>query len=847
MQLPDLPIRAVLERLAECLRDGRGAVLVAPPGAGKTTVVPLGLLHEPWLAGLRLVMLEPRRLAARAAASRMARSLGERVGETVGYRIRGDTRTGPRTRIEVVTEGVLTRLLQSDPSLEGIGAVLFDEFHERSIHADLGLALALESRRLFREDLRLLVMSATLEAEPVAELLDGAPVVRAEGRSFPVETRYLDRPVDDPVAECVPAVLRALGDSDGDVLVFLPGVGEIRRVASRLEPRLEESVRLAPLFGTLAQGDQDAAIEASPPGRRKVVLATAIAQTSLTIEGVRVVVDSGLVRLARFDPGSGMTGLVTQRVTRDVAEQRRGRAGRVAPGVCHRLWTEGENRGLLAAQRPEILDADLAPLLLEVAAWGAAPGELSWLDEPPSEALEQARELLHGLDALDPQGSITLEGRRMATLAAHPRVAHLLLRARESGYAALACDLAALLGERDPIARHGEAPDADLRLRLELLRQALRGGGQPAPPMGHRLHRGGFHRVRQEARAWRRRLGVSEPGAPSEAVERVGELLALAYPDRVAQRRGEPAPGVDRVGYRLRNGRGAYLPGTDSLVRHPWLVVSDLDDRYGDARIFRAAPIEVEAVRTRFAASIERVEEVVWDAGRGRVVASRRERLGALELSSSALRHPDSARVAGALLQGVRGVGIESLPWTKATRQLRERLAFLHHADPEGWPDVSEAALLDGLESWLLPFVEGMRSLEDLRRLALDQVLWTHVGWERRTRLDELAPTHLEVPSGSRIPVDYSDAEAPALAVRLQEIFGWTRTPRIAGGRVAVTLRLLSPAQRPVQVTRDLESFWEAGYFEVKKDLKGRYPKHYWPEDPLTATPTRRVRPRDDG
>ncbi|NKB90416.1 MAG: ATP-dependent helicase HrpB [Acidobacteria bacterium] len=836
-----MPVSEVLGPLGGHLRERNSAVLVAPPGAGKTTVVPLALRDEDWLGGRKILVLEPRRLATRAAAARMAATLGERVGESVGYRIRQDTRVSPRTRIEVVTEGVLTRMLQSDPALDELGLIIFDEFHERSIHSDLGLALTLESQRLFRDDLRVLVMSATLDTGPVAGLLDDAPVVRAEGRQYPVETHYLDRRLDDPVAGTAARVRSAIRQTAGDVLVFLPGAGEIRRVAADLENELPPDVDQHPLFDNLGASEQDAAVAPSPVGRRKIVLATAIAQTSLTIEGVRVVVDAGLMRVPRFDPGSGMQRLITVPVTVDVAEQRRGRAGRVAPGVCYRLWTEGQRHALLPALRPEILEADLASLVLELAAWGATVAEVRWIDAPPAAGVVAARDLLIGLDALDADGGITAHGRELARIGAHPRLAHLLVAARARGLGAMAADVAALAGERDILQRDGAPADSDMRLRLEALERArarTRGG-----VLGHRVHRGGLHRVLEDSRRWRRCRSPESARGDTGAAAEAGELLALAYPDRVGRRRGNATAGHG-ARYLLRNGRGAALPRGDSLGESEWIVVADLGEREGEARIFRAAPIEWETVRELFEGQVQTVEETGWNPETEAAESWRIERLGAIELKRVRIEKPDPEHITAGLLAGVRAHGLSALPWSKRTSQLRERLAFAHQSQPAGWPDVSDVVLLDSLEQWLAPHLVSMHRLADLRRLDVTTILWTLAGWEKREYLDEIAPTHLEVPSGSRIPVDYSDPGTPTLAVRLQEVFGWLETPRIGGGTVPITLSLLSPAQRPAQVTRDLASFWREGYFEVKKDLKGRYPKHYWPDDPLTATPTRRVRPK---
>jgi ATP-dependent helicase HrpB len=860
VQLPDLPVRKSLRSLREALAARSAAVLVAPPGVGKTTVVPLALLDADWLDGRKVIVLEPRRLATRAAAHRMAALCSEQVAQTVGYRIRRETRVGPRTRIEIVTEGVLTRMLQSDPALGEVGLVVFDEFHERSLHADLGLALALESQRLFRPELRLLVMSATLDAAAVAELLGdrkAVPVITATGRQHEVETRYLEhsgrrRESERLEPRVAHQVIRALRDEPGDLLVFLPGAGEIRRTAEHLEALgLPDNVDLHPLFGNLSRQAQDRAVAPSPSGQRKVVLATAIAQTSLTIEGVRVVIDSGWMRLPRFDPASGMSGLETLRVTADVAEQRRGRAGRTAPGVCYRLWTRGEQHGLVPRLRAEVLDADLTPLVLELALWGADVSELAWLDPPPAPGIAQACDLLRQLELIAADGSVTRHGRAVASLGVHPRLGHMLVRAKERRLATLGCHLAALLGERDLLRRPGGPADADLRLRLEALRQG-RGRGSGGD---HEIHRGRLARVLAEARALGHALSAPrEAGLTAAQTEHAGELLAFAYPDRIARRRdgagrGGPATtsgsgSTTETRYLLRNGRGAALAAGQSLTGSAWIVASDVADRDRDGRIHQAAPVDSEQLELLFREQIEEIESVQWNPEKSRVEATRERRLGPLALSQAPLSDPPADRVAEALLDGVRALGLRTLPWNKATQQLRERLRFMHQADPRTWPDMADEALTTSLSDWLKPFLTDMRRLEDLARLDLAQILWTRIGWQLRPTLDEHAPTHLEVPSGSRIPLDYSDPTAPALAVRLQEVFGWTRTPRIAGGRVPVLLRLLSPAQRPVQITSDLESFWREGYFAVRKELKGRYPKHYWPDDPLTAAPTRRVRPK---
>jgi len=823
-----LPIDDVLSELRAALTAAPAAVLQAPPGAGKTTRVPLELLAEPWLGDRRILMLEPRRLATRAAARRMAATLGETVGRTIGYRMRMESVTSASTRIEVVTEGVLTRMLQTDPALEGYGIVIFDEFHERSLQADLGLALTLESRRHLRDDLRVLVMSATLDGEAVARLLDDAPIVTSHGRSHPVTLRYLGRRTDERLEDAVvSAIRRALAEEPGDALVFLPGAAEIRRVEDALlRGGLPAGVDVMPLHGTLSQDRQDAAIAPSIEGRRKVVLATSIAETSLTIEGIRTVIDSGVMRVPRFSPRSGMTRLETVRVTRAAAEQRRGRAGRLGPGVCYRLWSELEDAHLLAFGQPEILEADLAPLALELASWGVGdPLELRWLDPPPSAAFAQARELLGELGALDASGVVTAHGRRMAELPLHPRLAHMALRGIELGAADVACELAALLSERDIFRATPGGADVDVRLRLE----AMRGGEHFSPE----VDRGSLHRVRAIARQIADRLGG--PRSLGD-IEDAGLLLAYAYPDRIGQLRDGA-----RGRFLLRNGRGATIAAAHPLAASPLVVAADLDGAQRESRVYLAAPVALEDVELHFEEQIVVETIIQWEESGLRAV--RRESLGALTLREAPIASPDAELVARALLERIRGEGLELLPWTKGARALQERLLFVRHHETE-WPDASDEALLASLETWLLPSLHGMRRRSDLGRLDVHGLLMGLLTWEQRRQLDEWAPTHLDVPSGSRIPIDYATPEAPVLAVRLQEIFGMLETPRIMRGRVPVVVHLLSPAGRPVQVTRDLASFWRTGYFDVKKDLKGRYPKHYWPDDPLQAEPTRRVRPR---
>jgi ATP-dependent helicase HrpB len=801
--MDSLPVDEALPRLKAVLAGRAAAVLVAPPGAGKTTRVPLALLDAAWLGGRKIVMQEPRRLAARAAARRMAATLGEAVGETVGYRVRLDNKVGPRTRIEVVTDGLFLRMLQDDPSLDGVGCVIFDELHERGLETDLAFALVRESQQALREDLRVIAMSATLDPGPVAERLGGAPVVESAGRLFPVETRYLEREAGGRLEDTVAGAVRgALAREGGSALVFLPGVGEIRRVEERLRG-LAADVDVAPLYGDLSPAEQDRAIAPAPAGRRKVVLATAIAETSLTIEGVRIVIDGGLMRVPRFSPRSGMTRLETVRVSQASADQRRGRAGRLEPGVCYRLWTEEAQRGLLPFTPPEILEADLAPLALELAAWGVGEaGALPWLTPPPAPALATARALLLETGAIDAAGAITPHGRAMVRLGQHPRLAHLVLEGRALGQGRVAALIAAILGERDFVRER----DVDLRHRVDL---ALAGR---APRL-----------IAEQARRLTPREARDESPDPSMT----GALLALAYPDRIGRRRRGTA---NR--YLLSGGRGAALPEGDPLSNQEFLVVADLDGAAQDARIFLAAPITIAEIEALYGGHIADEEIVEW---RDAVVARRRRRLGALVLEDKPINRPDPEKVKAALLAGLRQRG---LPWTDELRAWRQRIAFLRHLDP-AWPDLSDAALIASLDDWLAPFVDGAA-----RRIDFAAAVRALVPWDRQRQVDALAPTHIEVPSGSRVPVDYADPAEPTLSVRLQEMFGLTDTPRLAGGTVPVTIHLLSPARRPVQVTRDLASFWKNAYRDVKAELKGRYPKHYWPDDPLVAEPTARARPR---
>jgi ATP-dependent helicase HrpB len=810
---PALPVHEALPELKAALARASAAVLVAPPGAGKTTVVPLELLAEPWMGQGKIIVLEPRRLAARAAAERMAKTLGEPVGRTVGFRVRMQSKVSRDTRIEVVTEGVFTRMILADPELAGVACVIFDEFHERSLDADLGLALARDAQGLLREDLRILVMSATLDGAAVARLLGDAPVIESQGRMFPVETRYLGR--DDRLRledRMVRAIETALAEEDGSVLAFLPGQGEILRTAERLAERNRRpDVDIDPLYGALPPGDQDRAIAPAPPGRRKVVLATSIAETSLTIEGVRVVVDCGLARVPQYDPASGLTRLATVRVSRAAADQRRGRAGRTGPGACYRLWDEPETRSLPGYAAPEILEADLSGLALDLARWGARDAaDLAFLDPPPAAAFAEARALLIRLEALTADGVLTDHGRALADMPLPPRLAHMVLKAAATGQAPRAARIAALVTERGLGGR-----DAHLTHRLEAFERDRSPRARDARALADR---------------WAGLAGKPGRGEPLSD----GLLLAFAYPERIARARGPQGE------FQLVNGRGAFLERTDALARETWLAVAELGGGERRDRILLAAPLGEAEIEAAFASQLT-VEDRLEESGGGRLRSKRLTRLGRLTLREQVDDNPDPALIAAALADRVRREGVGVLPWGEAAQGLRQRLAFLHARDP-AWPDLSDAALTHRLDEWLTPLLSGVRSLAALKPDVLDSALRTLIPWDLQRRLEAEAPARWTAPTGNAFAIDYAAEAGPRVDVRVQEVYGLAEHPTVAG--VPLTLSLLSPAHRPIQTTQDLPGFWKGSWKDVRSDMRGRYPKHLWPEDPAQAAPTARAKPR---
>ncbi len=873
----DLPVTLVIPDLIRALAVEKRAVLQAPPGAGKTTFVPLALLDQPWLSGKKIFMLEPRRLAAKACAAHMAGLLGEEPGQTVGYQIRMERRIGPGTRIEVITEGILTRRIQTDPSLEGVGLVIFDEFHERHIHSDLGLAFCLEAAAVFNRELRILVMSATMDMAAMSTLMDNAPMVASQGRAYPVVTHYLPPEAAAPArrnpyqgqdryrglrSACLLAVKKGLSRDSGDILVFLPGVREIRNMARELEsllplnkpgqpgqpdqPCLEISI--LPLYGNLSRTDQATAIAPSLPGRRKIVLATAIAETSLTIEGVRVVVDTGLMRVPRFSPGTGMGQLDTIFVSRASADQRRGRAGRTGPGVCYRIWSEHQNLGLIPFNRPEVLSADLTSLVLELAQWGVSdPKTLKWLDLPPETSFAHAKALLIQLKGVDTHGRITPHGRRLLSARVHPRLAHMILRADQMGQGRLACRLAALLGERDIFLG---SFDPDIRLRLAVL-SSLSSGRSSYRSSSRSSKSGGgkdtsfneflARTILKNAVKIEKDLHINSPGINMELS---GSVLAFAWPERVAKKRNSKDHS-----FLMASGGGAFFRSANSLSFLSYIVAIHLDGNPRNAGIFLAAPYSEKDLEQDFKEQIKTREECVWNKQTRSVQAVLKTRYGKLVIREKVVETPNPESIRAGMIQGIRETGLDILPWTKKLRYFQERAVFLKNCGHfPGLPDLSDSALSENLPHWLGPFLDHVHSAAGLKQVDLSSALTSLLTWEEQQTLHTHAPTHVTVPSGSRVSLQYMDdngvLESPILAVRLQEMFGLTKSPAIARGKIPITLHLLSPASRPVQITQDLESFWKNTYRAVKKDLMGRYPKHYWPEDPFSALATNRVKPR---
>ncbi|UTA46960.1 ATP-dependent helicase HrpB [Simiduia sp. 21SJ11W-1] len=826
--MSDLPINAVLPELKAALNARHECVLEAPPGAGKTTGVPLALLDAPWLGTQKILMLEPRRIAARAAAARMADVLGEPLGARVGYRVRLESKVSASTRIEVVTEGILTRMLQDDPALEGVGIVIFDEFHERSLDADLGLALALQAREVYGDlragPLKLLVMSATLDGQQVAKLLNDAPRIRSAGKSFPVDIRY-GAPwlrEQDVVARTQATIEQALADHAGSLLVFLPGTGEIKKLAGNLAERLNPNTLLAPLYGDLSLSEQRQAIEPAPAGKRKVVLATNIAETSLTIEGISVVVDAGLCREPRFDPNTGMTRLHTQRISRASSDQRAGRAGRLGPGCCYRLWSESQQQALAAHSGAEIEQADLAPLALQLLQWGVgSPSELRWLTSPPAGAWAAALELLAqlgGAEKHQQQWRLTAHGQLMAALPMHPRLAHMMARANNYRLLPLAAKMAAVLSERDPL---GRAQSADIQLRLNLCERP----GRLA------------NLAQQFLQTVKAKLPQVQPTATIPEADAPGFLLAQAFPDRLAQSRS-----ANGLHYRLANGRAGQLFESDRLRQSPWLAVAAIGgaaNRQQDT-IFMAASLNPALFDGPLAHCVKSDITMGWDDSRERFVGERNARIGALILKTQILAVPQGQEKIDALLALVRNRGLGLLDWTAPAKQLRARVKLVAGTEP-GWPDMSDAGLGETLEHWLAPYLADVKNLSDFKKLDLQSMLQSLLDWPQQQALNRLAPTHIDVPSGQSIALDYT-AEPPVLAVKLQAMFGCTETPRILNGQMPVTVHLLSPAGRALQVTQDLGAFWAGAYVEVKKEMKGRYPKHPWPDDPLQAVATHKTK-----
>ncbi|MEO7990095.1 MAG: ATP-dependent helicase HrpB [Chryseolinea sp.] len=828
--MPDYPVLEILSTLNEKLAHHPVVILQAPPGAGKSTVLPLHIMNEAWLGGKKIIMLEPRRLAARSVATRLASQLQEEAGQQIGYRVRFENKVSAITKVEVVTEGILTRMLQSDNTLDGVGLVIFDEFHERSLHADLSLALCLQAQEVLRNDLRILIMSATLDGEALSGKLNNAPIITSLGKQYPVALKYFSHDVDAPISNrMIKAIRKAVEDEEGDILAFLPGAGEINRVQNLLE---QDNVPLLihPLYGDLPFKKQQEAILPHPSGQRKIVLATSIAETSLTIEGIQVVIDCGLSRVPKFDPRSGLTRLETIRVPKDSADQRTGRAGRLGPGVCYRLWSESAQTNLSPSRTPEILEADLAPLLLELGQWGVNDiQELTWITSPPVGAVSQAKELLHQLGALE-ENKITSRGKAMLRLPTHPRIAHMLLEAdhisQTKEFVSLATDLAAVLEERDPLERES---GVDVVLRVEALRKWRDGQKVFAD-------RGVLERIEKLALNWRKLLKADMQNSIIKDAD-VGKLLVAAYPERIAQQ-------IEKHNerYKLANGRIVKLPQHDPLLRETWLCVAHLDLGKGEGKIFLAAVVHLSDLKIL----AQEKENVRWDEEREMIVSSIEKQIGSLVLERKpSLKISDGARVK-ILCDVIRSKGLKMLGWNEDQQAWQARVMSLRTWRPdEGWPDVHDEKLLDSIDVWLPPFLNSITKQSELQKLDMHAILTSILPWELNNRLDALAPSRIKVPSGSMIQLNYiSDGSSPIIEVRLQEMFGLLETPVVNEGRNKVTLHLLSPGYKPVQVTQDLKSFWQTTYHEVRKALRMRYPRHHWPEDPWTAEAVRGAKKR---
>lgn len=826
----DLPVLKIIPELKTAFRDTARIVLSAPPGAGKTTLLPQSLLDEPWLEGKKIIMLEPRRAAARAAASRISVLLGEKTGKTVGWRVRGESCVSSSTRIEIVTEGILAAMIQSDPELAGIGLVIFDEFHERSINADLGLALSLDIQENLRGNLRILVMSATLDVDAISHMMNGCSIIRCEGRSYPVDVRhegafcsYRELP-----SRAASVVLRTVKERPGGILVFLPGAFEINSAVALIKPAVPEGVSVIPLYGSMDRTVQDEALAPPAPGKRKIVVATNIAETSLTIEGISTVVDSGFEKVSRFSPSSGMSSLETVKISKASAEQRRGRAGRLGPGLCIRLWNEHEERQLPDFATPEILESDMTPLCLELAAWGTPPEKLHWLDLPPAGAMAASEELLKELGALDESGKTTPVGREMARLPVHPRLASMLLRADALDMLPLASEIAALLEERDIVPASDSSSGADFRERIRLLRRYTE----------NKSASGVLSEVCRRVLVIRDQLLriLRSQFAPQD-IERAGDIASFAYPDRIGKQRG-----ASSLNYLLRNGKGACFKDALSSLNEPFITALRVDSSGADAVIRLAAPLSEDFIRKEFADDITESEDVSFDEERGAVNLRKTKMLGSIVLDSAPVASPSPELLAKALCSGIRRKGLYVLPWDKESISFRDRVYFAHRNSPDIWPDFSDDALLASLEEWLAPFLNGIRSLDALKKLDIKTVLLSALDYQLKRRLDREYPEFFETPAGSHLRIDYS-AEEPELSVRVQELFGCREHPSLCDGRLKVKLKLLSPAMRPIQITSDLPAFWSGSWELVKKEMKGRYPKHFWPDDPANSPPTRRTRP----